>query len=464
MKALLVQPLKNFGIPGESYPPVGLGYLATAVRKGGHSVDILDCLKENYNEHSFIRKVKDISPHLIGFNLFSISVPFVEMAVGMIKDEMPDTIVVLGGPHVSSLPNRILNYFKKVDFAIRGEGEIPLRQLTDYLDSGKRDFSGIPGLIYRKNGEILINEPYFAKNIEDYDNPAWDLINPPEYFKYLSVGPYSAPVFLSRGCPFSCTFCAAKVTSGQSLRRRSLDHIFQELDLLQNKYGIKRFIIEDEGFGVDKSFIMDFCQRIRKENYKARFAMGLGMRVDIIDRELLENMQSCNFEKILVLGIESGSERILKLMKKKIDLEMVREKVNLMDKMGLEPNGFFILGYPDETRQEMEETVRLALKLPLREASFTAFQPLPGTEATRILIENKELPENFDFSGLVSNTIAYAPRGMKLRELERIRKMAILRFYLRPKILIRYFSSWRAFVYAFKKAITVFLKKNIPID
>ncbi len=461
MKVLLVQPFKDPGISNESYPPVGLGYLATSLRKSGHSVFILDCLKYNLNYKLFLRMVLDNKPDLVGISLFSISIPFVYKMIDMIHNEMHNIIVVLGGPHVSSLPDRVLNHFEKANFAIRGEGEIPLRQLADYLEAGNNKFNEVPGLLYRENGMIKMNEPYFARNIEEYDFPAWDLIKPTEYFKYLSIGDNTVPVFFSRGCPFPCTFCAAKVTSGKSLRRRGLDHIFKELNFLIKEYGIRKFIIEDEGFGVTKEFIMNFCERVQKENIKTKFAMGVGMRLDILDRELLEAMRKSNFERTIALGIESGSERILKLIKKRIDLKIIHEKIDLINQMKFDPTGYFILGYPSETRQEMELTIRLALKLNIKEASFTAFQPLPGTEATKMLIDNKELPEDFDFSVLAQNKIAYSPKGMTIGELEKIRKRAILRFYLRPIILLRHFRSKTMLIYALKKFISVFLKRNI---
>lgn len=461
MKVLLVQPFKDFGLSGESYPPIGLGYLATAIRKDGHNPVILDCLKDDYDYPKFIAKVKELSPQVIGINLFSISVIFVKQMIDLIKDQMPNVIVVLGGPHVSSLPEKVLTYFKKADFAIRGEGEVPLRKLLQTLKLGQTDFSSVPGLIYRQGEDIKINQAYFAANIEDYGFPAWDLIKPQEYFRYLSLGPDSVPVFFSRGCPFSCTFCAAKVTSGQQLRRRGISHILEELKLLQSQYGIKRFVIEDEGFGVNKKFITDFCVSIKKGKIKAQFAFGVGIRLDVVDEELLNTIKEANFEKTIVLGIESGSERILKLMKKQSNLDLIWDKVKLMDKLGFEPNGYFILGYPSETRQEMQATINLALRLPIREASFTAFQPLPATEATNELIRNKELPVDYDFTLVSQNKVVYAPLNMTPEELEKIRKRAILRFYLRPRTLLRYFRSLHDLKYAFKKLVAVFFKDNL---
>ena len=461
MKVLLVQPFKDTGLGTESYPPVGLGYIAFSLLKSGHLVKIVDCLKDVRDYASFIKAIEEFSPDFIGINLFSISSGYVLKMVNIIKEKFPKIIVILGGPHVSSLPEQILNYFKKSDFAIRGEGEVPIRKLVDSFETGEKNFSEIPGLIYREGDKIVINEPYFSKNVEEYGFPAWDLIKPTDYFRFISMSHESVPVFFSRGCPFPCTFCAAKVTSGQTLRRRGFDHIFEELYFLKEKYNIKRFIIEDEGFSISKNFIMEFCERVKKENFKAKFFMGVGMRLNIIDKELLEAMEESNFEKDIALGIESGSERILNLMKKKTNLKMIWDKVNLMNEMKFFPNGYFIIGYPDETRDEIKATVKLAMSLPIREASFTAFQPLPATEATRMLIANKELPENFDFATLSPNKIAYAPKGMTKEELERIRKIAILRFYLKPRNLLRCFRSMSTFIFSVKKIFTVFFKKNI---
>jgi radical SAM superfamily enzyme YgiQ (UPF0313 family) len=464
VKILLVQPILGDDSSTESYPPIGLGYLATAVRKSGHSVYALDCLKDWEGYNSFVESVKGFSPDLIGFSLFSASIPSVRKMIAMVKKEMPYVIVIAGGPHVSALPERVLDQLEGLDFAIRGEGEIPLRKLVDYIASGRKDLHEIPGLIYRENEKVLLNSPYFADNVDEYGFPAWDLINPCEYFKSLTIWPYSAPVSLSRGCPFQCTFCAARVTSGQKLRKRSMNHIFEELRFLQKEFSIKRFIIQDEGFGVSRKFIMDFCDCVRKTKIKTKFRILAGMRLDMVDRELLAALHNSNFEKAIPLGIESGSERILKLMKKKTTLNLILEKVNLMDAMGFEPDGFFILGYPDETRDEMEQTIQLALKLPIRQAAFRAFQPYPGTEATELLIKSKELPEDYDFER-GQEAIPYAPRGMATEELEQIRRRAIIRFYGRPKILFNFIMQHRhrldyAFKYALKKVINVFLKKN----
>jgi len=133
-------------------------------------------------------------------------------------------------------------------------------------------------------------------------------------------------------------------------------------------------------------------------------------------------------------------------MRKGTNQQLIREKITLLDKMGFHPCAYVILGYPTETREEMEATIRMTLELPFRQASYMCFMPLPGTEATEQLIESGELPKDFDYSKLVGGAIAYAPKGMTVAELQDIRRKAILRFFWRPRILWGMMTSWREIV------------------
>jgi radical SAM superfamily enzyme YgiQ (UPF0313 family) len=441
MKILLVQPFKDTALGHVSFPPVGLGYLASAARRAGfHEVRIYDCLKDAQDYRDFMQEVKSYNPDLVGINLFSIASQCVKQMIEDIK-WLTGSMVVLGGPHVSSLPERVFNDFPGIDYAIRGEGERPFQEL-------------IQGKMTNR-----INEPYFSDNPDEYYTPAWDLIDPQSYFKYPNILPKSAPVFFSRGCPYSCTFCAAKITSGQRVRWRNWDNIWEELCMLRGKHRVRNFVIEDEGFGTSKEKIMEFCQRFGKIGF-GKFAMGTGMRLNIIDQELLSAMKKANFHRVISVGIESGSQRILDFIRKGTDLKLIRDKVSLMDEMGFYPSGNFILGFPTETREEIRETIDLAFKLPLREVSFTALQPLPGTELTKYMQLTKELPEGFDFTKIVPNAVTYAPKGMTCLELEEIRKRAILKFHLIPRHLLWYLFSWRRFKFAVIKFVTVILRRN----
>jgi anaerobic magnesium-protoporphyrin IX monomethyl ester cyclase len=143
------------------------------------------------------------------------------------------------------------------------------------------------------------------------------------------------------------------------------------------------------------------------------------------------------------VGIESGSQRILDAMNKKLTVEMIREKVTLVKSAGLEPSGFFLLGFPGETREDMEMTLRLAKSLLLKRAHFSNFLPLPGTEATRKLIESGEI-EQPDWNELAYSKVPYAPRGVTKRELKAFQRRAFLEFHMRPRILLKMLSEIRS--------------------
>ena len=155
-----------------------MGYLATSVRNAGHEVQILDCLKECRDNGDFVRAVEKFDPQVVGYNLYSIAVPLVQEMLEALHLSRPKVINIFGGPHVSSLPDQVLDVIPHVDYAIQGEGEVPLPMLLKALESGVHTFGEIPGLIYREEGMIKKNPSHFQKNIEEYGFPAWDLIKP----------------------------------------------------------------------------------------------------------------------------------------------------------------------------------------------------------------------------------------------------------------------------------------------
>jgi len=461
MKTLLIAPVKDRYVMGlAQYPPVGLGYLATAARKRGHEVQILDCVRQRMDLGGFAEFVKSNEFDVAGFTLWSMALRDVLESLKIIKQFRPQAITILGGPHPSALPEKTMEFFPEADFAFRGEGEIGFPKFLDCLASGKSDFSGIPGLIWRSSEGIKANEPLFCQDLDSLGFPSWDLIKPRDYFMPGTlIGKDTAVLTCTRGCPFHCTFCSAWITAGRKIRRRSVKGILEEIEYLSENFGIKIFDIPDENFTFDKEYVKEFCHAvIDKYGRSFEFFLPNGIRLDTLDTEVLLLMRQANFRKEVAVGIESGSERVLKLMKKSLSLDVVREKVALMNKVGFRPIGYFILGFPGETKEDIRKTIRLALELKLSAAAFTPFAPMPGTEATENLIRNKELPADFDFTQVTTDRVAYAPVGMTTKELDRMRKAALLRFNLRPAKLWYYLKNYNSFRFAMAKFINLFVK------
>jgi anaerobic magnesium-protoporphyrin IX monomethyl ester cyclase len=424
LKTLLVAPYKRLAYP---FPPIGLGYLASRIREHGHKVKIVDCVVDKVDFLGFCDEIKSYKPDVVGINSWSCSLTEVSEMLTGIKNIDRRIVTVVGGPHPSAIPS--LEPFKDADFGFNGEAEKGFVSLlsNDPLDK-------VPGLIYR-NG---VNSPSF----DELDSiPAWDLMEPT---KYCVLGTpnhdFTASIITTRGCPSKCTFCSAHIISGYKVRTRNLDSIFEELDILKH-YGIKHINIMDENFTFNHDFVFEFCKRADKTGL--RFGLPQGLRIDTLDDKILNALEK-SFNKDISLGIESGSKRMLKLIRKGITKDQVRDAVSMLKRHGFKPGGYFILGLPTETKKEMYETLSFALELKLYRASFSPFLLLPGTD-----IYNS-LNSKIDFSNLITDMFG-SYHELSIDELYKIRKDIVLRFNLQPRVILDYLSHWNSFIFAVKK-------------
>jgi len=462
MRILLVAPYKTSFLSLAKFPPLGLGYLASALRKKGYEVKILDCLKEGLTYPGYRDAILKERPDIVGVNSWSCSVREVKEILTVTKEIDKRIITIVGGPHPSAVPREAMDYFRDADFGFKGEAEIGLPMLVDTLfNKGKARLDSIPGLIWKDNGHCNVNEQIFCSNLDDFDYLAWDLIKPEEYSE-LGTANFikTAPIITSRGCPYHCTFCSAHIISGYKIRLRSLENIINELKMLKEKHGIKRINIMDENFTFNKDHVLSFCNRVIEEGLDLEFSLPQGVRLDALDEELLLRMKKANFNPHIALGIESGSERILKMIKKNVNKEMVKDKVVLLRRVGFRPIGYFILGLPTETKEEMYETLRFAKELKFYRAAFSPLLVLPSTEIYEDLKNANQLPADYDFSSLVTDRIMYAPSGMTIEEFSRIRKDIILKFNLQFRAIFDYMRDFNSFVFAIKRIIGVFLRNN----
>jgi len=438
MQILLITPISNTHY---IVPPIGLGYLASALRKNGFgSVSILDCIKEGFDFNDFEDFIKKEKPEVIGFQVFSFDFARVKRSIGIVKKINPESIIIVGGAHVSTTRETVLKELDGADFGIWGEGEenLPLL-LKRVLKREEIAFEDIPGLIWKDKNELRINKRRFVEDLDSLEFPAWDLLKPDTYpdnpqgafYKNFPI----APISTSRGCPYHCTFCASFTNMGRELRLRSIENVLDEMELLYNDYGIREFHIIDDIFNLYKDRVNDFCEGVKERKLQISYTFPNGLRLNTLDREILKLMKETGAYAFTV-GIESGSQKVLDHMKKKLTLKMIEEKINLINEAGLEPSGFFIIGYPAETREDIEATIRFAKKLKLKRAHFANFLPLPGTEATEQLMRNGEI-DHIDWESMFYSKVPYSPKGITKKELKRLQRKAFLSFHLRPKILFK---------------------------
>jgi len=387
------------------YFPLGLGYLATPLHDNGFEVRIYNAdnasAKAEYLESgspssygkrmgglslyqeelhnsqhrtwSEIEAVlKSFQPDLVGMTVLSVTVGVANKVSRLCKDYDPNCQVVWGGPHATILPDNVHSN-QDVDFAISGEGEYTLLELCQTLAEGGKDFSSIDGLSYRKNKQIVNNKP--RAMIEDLNAihfPARHLVLFPENYDRQSWG----HILGTRGCPYRCTFCCARPLWGKT-RYRSAENVIEEIKDVMTRYKSRDFCLQDDTLTSDRKRILELCQRIIELKLKINWR-GL-TRVDCVDDELLDTMKKAGCCGVF-LGIESGSDRMLKLLKKGITVEKILRATKLLDKHKLDYAAFFMGGFPQETEEDLLQTLDLMKKMRPIHLTFNVFTPLPGSE------------------------------------------------------------------------------------
>lgn len=440
MKFLLIAPPKR-GIAGhEESIPIGLGYLATTLRRLGHEPDLQDCIINRWVAEELLAYIGRTGPDIVGVIVFSQALRSVKEVLSRIKTQYPKIITIVGGPHPSAVPEHTLRYFENADYAVNGEGEIPLRYLMPILDKGAGKIGDVPGLIWREDGVIRWNEKVEYENLDELGFPAWDLVKPQVYFNSPDFNGRVSTVHTSRGCPYGCGFC---VKLGRKLRWHSIEKVYEQIKFLNREYGVIHFNLGDEGFPINPKYLKDFCRYIISKGDNFSYCVACGLRLNVVDDEMCELLKQANFALQVGIGIEAGSPRVRDLMKKNLPQETIFRGVKVLKKHGFKPAGNFILGYPGETKQEMEESIKLALKLKLRVAAFAPFIPLPGSAATNKLIADGELPKDFDFSQIDLDCVLYAPKGMTREELDAMRRKAVFRFNMQPHMVWYHITGGR---------------------
>lgn len=462
MKILLVKPYNR---SDHIQPSLGLGYLAGVLRSR-HTVRIVDCIKEGMALPGLIDTVKREVPEVLGIQCYTFDLKNIEEILNAVKKEWPRIVTIVGGPHPSAVPEETMKrYAQTLDFAFVGEAERGLPVLLDMLGGRtEKDFSIVEGLVWRDDGRISVNHMHLEQDLDAFGLPAWDLIRPQEYppaqhgafFKKFPI----APIMVTRGCPYYCSFCAGALVSGTKIRRHSIGYILNEISVLYREYGIREFHMVDDNFTMDKAFAKELLKGIAGLGLTISWATPNGIKMETLDDELLELMKQSGLY-LVSLGIESGSDRILKAMRKNLTREKIIHYVDKIHSHGIPVAGFFILGYIGETKEEIEETIRFSLKLGLIRANYFNFLPFPGTTSFKEICR-EEGCERIDFDRFYFMDVAYAPQGISTDDLRALQRRAFLAFYRRPHILIRNLFQVKSpahFKFLFRRFVNWVVKK-----
>lgn len=441
MKILLIVPNSKDTIRSI---PLGLLYIAASLREKGshHVIKIIDARHEGLNYEDVYKRIKDFSPEVVGISGLSIEAGDVHKISSLAKEVDTRCKVVIGGPYTFTGTEFIIND-PNIDFVIMGEGERTVYELINALENGG-GFSRIDGLAFKDGNTPVINVP--RTMIEDADSitfPAWDLIDMEGYFNDMHIHSTSqihlsnriAPIFTSRGCPFRCIYC--NNIFGKRIRLRSVQNVVKEIELLVKQYNVGQIEIIDDCFNFDISRAKQICDEIVKRGININLSFP-ALRVDKMDKELIVKLKRAGTH-LIYYGIESGSSRIQARIKKNLDLEKARQIIRQTVGQGIMTGGFFMLGFLEETKEEMLQTIKFAKETDLHIASFFYVTPMPNTELSREYEQQNLRPKELKLRNYQKLSVNISP--ISDRELRRMRRKAYAEFYLRPSQLWRLYKA-----------------------
>ncbi len=447
-------------------PNLGLGYLASSLKKDGHNVEIIDSGRLKIDYDDFRKYIQQNQFDIIGFQLYTYQLNSVKRLSSIVKQVSPQTTVVVGGPHPSCEPVHTLTYLPSVDFAIMREGERPISKLMRLpKDAYKREdsLSKIENLSFRSSNGIRINQLVFEESLDNIPFPEWSLIDPNKYpnspHGTFTKNIPAAPILATRGCPFDCDFCGASSVMGKKIRRRSIANIMEEIELLRSQYGVKELHIEDDNFSFKKDFVIDFCNALLKNKLNISWSCPNGIRIDSLDKEMVGVMEKSGCYSIGI-GIESGDDLVLKKIGKRLTCRQIEEKITLIKKStSIKVTGFFLIGHPAEGITEIKKTIRFSKKLPIDKAAFCTLIPLPGTKIFNQWLKDKKITlEQINWDTYFGYSYKLGISSIDEKTLKKLHRYAIVSFYLRFKIifsLIHEIKSFQQLKAVIKRAFSI---------
>ena len=420
MKVCLIEPSKfvsltNF-VSTISMPPIGMAYIAAALREAGHEVTVVDgpgSAPRNFfqfkgvrvrglTKEDIVKRIPKNSEVIALGCMFTSNWVYVREIVKDIRDRFPKAKLIMGGEHVTGFPELSLQQ-APLDAVVLGEGEEIVVQLLGHFKKGA-PLEEMTGVAFRSSdGNIQVQPRY--RRIKDIDSiswPAWDLF---DIQKYNEVNqPHGAsqgrfmPMLATRGCPFQCTFCTSPNMWTTEWIARDYKSVVDEMQHYQKLYGTSDFQFEDLTAIVRKDWIVDFCDEVVQRGMKVTFQMPSGTRSESIDAEVAQKLKAAGCHEF-AFAPESGDPRILKAIKKKVKLPAMYEAArNAMD-AGINVGCFFIIGFPEDTYMSVLRTYAAMVKCALKgftNVNLNAYSPQPNTESFQELQANGVITELHD--------------------------------------------------------------------
>ena len=373
-KVLLVSPVAASRYGGLRVP-AGIGNIAQALWDKSIDYEYVD-MRIGYKFNDLRKKTLEFKPDLIGISMITLGYKYTYQMISDIKRILPYAKIVVGGHHVTILKDKVLEDCQDIDFGVVSDGEETIIDLC----YNNKSIEDIEGLIHRKGEDIIFNGYRPAvKDLDQYAFPKFERFNLKEYSKQI-------PIHSSRGCVGQCTFCPNKLI-GRGFRKKSPSYFVDEIEYWYDR-GYRQFAIDDDNFTLINERVYQICDEIERRNLKdLLIRCSNGIRADRVDRDLLLRMKEIGVREV-GFGVDGGNDKILRSLKKNERMETIEKAVRTACDIGLDVKIFIIVGTPQETEADIEDSIKLARKYPVARVNFNNAIPYPGTELYDYVSEN----------------------------------------------------------------------------
>lgn len=408
MRVLLINPtIREWAKP--NVLPLGLAYIASVLRNAGHEVEMMDINAHRWDREEVEKRIKDANFDVAGIGAIVTVYKYVKRLISTLKKYHPGKKIIVGGSMGTSIPHIMLDK-TDADIACIGEGEVTMVELIDAIENS-RDLADVDGIWFKgENGGIHENENRTpVKDLDSVPMPAWDLFpmdiylkNPvgaPNRNKWLNGSTDDSNILsmnlsATRGCPYKCIYCYHDFM-GQKYRHRSPENIVTEMKTLHEKYGVEYFHFIDDEFCLKRSFVYDFCEKV-KAVFKNKVTWGCSGRVNLMTEDLIAAMADAGCV-LIGYGIESGSQKMLDVMKKRVTVEQAKTAVRLTVKYLGWADCSFMIGIPGENQETIQETVDFCKELGLTPEVIFFTTPYPGTELYQMALSQGKIKDEEEY-------------------------------------------------------------------
>jgi len=436
-------------------PPLNLAYLSAMLEKNSIPHVVCDAAAENVDEKKLLEIIENYQPNFIGITTNIAIIYAAVISAKNIKAKFKNIKIIMGGPWAHANYELLLEA-DIADIVCFGEAEYTLVEILKTYTNNINVLSSVSGISYKFENKIIRTQA--KPPITDLDEipfPNWKMFPIKKYDAAHRYKPF-VPIITSRGCPYDCINCT-KIIHGYKPRLRSIQNIIEELEYLKKEINPNEIVIMDDIFNYDLERAKKLLREIIKRNFNFKFQLLNGIRADNIDLEFAYLLKASGTYKVAI-GIESGSQKVISFLHKKLNLAILENSIKILHKAGLIVYGYFILGLPIETVNSMIYSIDFADRINLDMAYFFGVLLFPGSKLYDYIIEHKYKVTSlykYRFINLQTSALTFEAPNFNKKDYERVRKYYIIRFYLNPRRFLRFLRvlSFNELLYLIKRAI-----------